>query len=107
MADPRLTYLDTLKELNSTMADINNTLSTISKITSALKSNPWHIDLENAPSILKSFNPNNWPTGDQIMSKLTQLHSLYKTLDSAWKSIPEADQKNLQRPIEVLAKYHP
>ncbi|MGA2367687.1 MAG: hypothetical protein ABSF74_03815 [Dehalococcoidia bacterium] len=113
--DPRIKYLDTRKSLDNAMAGVTQISTTISKFSKALQANPWHIDMQHGlgssahheQGVLKSFDPETWPTGKQIISKLTNMHNLYQSLQVTWNSIAEADRKNLERPADLLGKFHP
>jgi hypothetical protein len=97
------------------MADVTQISVTVSKFSKALQANPWHIDMKSfeishpdVPSIMTSFDPKTWPTGEQIVSKLTNMTNLFTTLNKIWNSIPEADRKSLgERPSDLLGKFHP
>ena len=107
--DPRIKYLDTRKALDNAMADVMQISTTISKFSRSLQGNPWNFDIGNNPNpaILNSFSPENWPTGKEIASKLTNMTNLFKSLNIIWNAMAEADRRNLERPADLLGKFHP
>jgi hypothetical protein len=107
--DIRIKYLDTRKALDNAMADVTKLSTTISKFSKSLQGNPWNFDIGNNPNsaILNSFKSETWPTGKEIISKLTNLTTLYKSLNMIWNSMSESDRSNLERPADLLGKFHP
>lgn len=108
-------YLEALADHNDCRQALYAVASQLTDVAGALRSDPYTVIFSNSgmglpgPVALardtKSFNANEWPTPQKIMTALANVHNSRDKLRNAWLSIEERLRSGLQRPpSDVLGR---
>jgi hypothetical protein len=104
--DPVRKYLDAKRDFDAAYSRIQNLQQIISEVHSGLH-RPFTFVVTNSrvnfsPEITvaktATLNAADWPGAEAIAEALSSLQESYKKVESYWKTMPEADRKNITPP---------